>query len=93
MRLVRFTGRAFKVNKWWSGWAIEVPALDVVSQGHSKTDAYDMIADAIESLVNKEGFSVDFSPSRQGRGYFEVSAKDQMTLMTFFLLRWWRKSR
>lgn len=77
---MRFAGRVFKVGRWW---AIEVAVLDVVTQGRTKRDAYRMIADAIESLVDKRSFKVDVHP---GRGdYFEVSAKDQATLFAFLL--------
>lgn len=77
---MRFAGRVFKVAKWW---AIEVPVLDVVTQGRTKRDAYRMIADAIESLVDKRSFTVDVHP---GHGdYFEVSANDQAALFAFLL--------
>ena len=77
---MRFAGRVFKAGRWW---AIEVAALDVVTQGRTKRDAYAMIADAIEALVDKPGFKVDVHP---GKGdYFEVGAKDQATLFAFML--------
>ena len=77
---MRFAGRVFKVGRWW---AIEVPVLDVVTQGRTKRDAYRMMADAIESLVDKEGFEVEVHP---GKGdYFEVSGEDQATLFAFML--------
>jgi hypothetical protein len=79
---MRFAGRVFKVGRQW---AIEVPILDIVSQGRSKKEAYGMIADAIESLVNKRGFRVDIYP---GRGEdFVVGSEDQATLIAFLLRR------
>jgi predicted RNase H-like HicB family nuclease/DNA-binding XRE family transcriptional regulator len=78
---MRFSGRVFKFGRQW---VIEVPILSVVTQGHTKKEAYEMIADAIEALVYKEGFKVNVHP---GKGeYFEVSSKDQAA-MTAFLLR------
>jgi predicted RNase H-like HicB family nuclease len=77
---MRFAGRVTKDGKYWS---IEVPILDVITQGLSKKDAYFMIADAIEMLVDKEGFKVDVYP---GKGeYFEIGSKDSATLGAFLL--------
>lgn len=58
---MRFAGRIFKSGKHW---AVEVPILNVVSQGPTKKEAYEMIADAIESLVNKKGFKLDVFPGK-----------------------------
>lgn len=79
---MRFSGRVFEEGRYW---AIEVPVLSVVSQGRTKKEAYEMIADAIESLVNREGFNIQVHP---GKGeYFEVGASDQATLTAFLLKR------
>jgi DNA-binding XRE family transcriptional regulator len=79
---MRLSGRVFKVGK---SWAIEVPILGVVTQGHTKKEAYEMIADAIESLVNKKGFKVEVYP---GKGdYFELGSPDLSTLAAFLLRR------
>jgi len=79
---MRLAGRVFKVGKFW---AIEVPILGVVTQGHTKKKAYEMIADAIVSLVNKKGFKVEVFP---GKGdYFELGSPDLSTLTAFLLRR------
>ncbi len=84
---MRLSGRVFKVGK---SWAIEVPILGVVTQGYTKKEAYEMIADAIESLVNKKGFKVDVYP---GKGdYFELGSPD-LSILTAFLLRRQRMKR
>jgi len=79
---MRLSGRVFKSGKFW---VIEVPILGVVTQGYTKKEAYEMIADVIESLVNKKGFKVDvFS----GKGeYFEIGSPDLSTLTAFLLRR------
>jgi predicted RNase H-like HicB family nuclease len=78
---MRLAGQVFKVGKFW---AIEVPILSVVTQGRTKKEAYEMIADAIESLVNKKGFQIIVFP---GKGhYFEVGSPD-LAVLTAFLLR------
>ena len=46
---MRFAGQVFRSGKYW---AIEVPILSVVTQGRTKTKAFEMNADAIETLVN-----------------------------------------
>ena len=79
---MRFAGRVFRVGKHW---AVEVPLLDVVSQGHTKKDALEMIADAIESLTSKTGFRVDIFPGSDD--YFEVGSSDQPTLTALLLRR------
>jgi predicted transcriptional regulator len=79
---MRLSGRVFKVGK---SWAIEVPILGMVTQGYTKKEAYEMIADAIESLVNKKGFKVEVYP---GKGdYFELGSPDLSTLTAFLLRR------
>jgi predicted RNase H-like HicB family nuclease len=79
---MRFAGRIIKSGRYW---AVEVPLLGVVTQGRTKKEAYEMIADAIEALVNKEGFKVDVCP---GKGeYFEVYSQDLAAMIAFLLRR------
>ena len=79
---MRFGGRVIKSGRYW---AIEVPILGVVAQGRTKKEAYEMIADAIESLVNKEGFKIEVFP---GKGkYFEVYSQDLPGMIAFLLRR------
>ncbi|MFQ6104056.1 MAG: helix-turn-helix domain-containing protein [Candidatus Glassbacteria bacterium] len=79
---MRFVGRVFKAGQYWS---IEVPILSVVTQGRTKKEAYEMIADAIELLVNKEEFKVEVFP-RKGE-LFEIGSSDLATLSAFLLRR------
>jgi hypothetical protein len=79
---MRFAGRVFKTGRYW---AVEVPILDVVTQGRSKKDALEMIADAVETLANRPGFKIDVF---LGAGeYFEIGAEDQATLTGLLLRR------
>ena len=79
---MRFGGRIIKSGRYW---AIEVPILGVFTQGRTKKEAYEMIADAIESLVNKEEFKVEVYP---GKGeYFEVYSQDLPAMIAFLLRR------
>ena len=79
---MRFAGRLIKSGSYW---AVEVPMLGVVTQGRTKKEAYEMIADAIEALVNKEGFKVDVYPGKGG--YFEVYSQDLAAMIAFLLRR------
>jgi len=74
--MMRFSGRVFRVGRQW---AVEVPALGVVSQGHTRKDALDMIRDAVESLANKPDFEVRIYPD--GRDRFEIGASKDAPLV------------
>ena len=80
---MRLAGRVFKCGKYW---AIEVPILDVVTQGRTKMEAFEMISDAMESLVNKPGFKIDVFPGKNS--YFEVGSPDVADLTAFLLRRY-----
>ena len=79
---MRLAGFVFRSGEYW---AIEVPILDIVTQGRSKKDAYDMIVDAIESLVNKKEFTMEVFPGE--KSYFEIASEDVATLIAFLLRR------
>ena len=78
---MRLAGRVFRSGKYW---AIEVPILGIVTQGRTKKDAYDMVADAIESLASKKDFKVNVFPGKES--YFEL-ASENVAALTAFLLR------
>jgi len=80
--MMRLAGRVFKSDNYW---AIEVPILGIATQGHSKKDAFDMMADAIESLINKKDFKVNIYPGK--KSYFEIASEDVATLTAFLLRR------
>ena len=81
-KVTRFAGKVFKAGKYW---AIEVPILDIATQGRTKKEAYEMIADAVESLVNKKGFEVRVFRAK-GK-VFEIGASDQGALTALLLRR------
>lgn len=64
---MRFEGNVHREGRYW---AIEVPVLAVCTQGRTRKEAYEMLTDAIEELVNKPGFRVAVFPGKDG--YFEV---------------------
>jgi predicted RNase H-like HicB family nuclease len=79
---MRLAGNIARDGKFW---LIEVPILDVFTQGRTKREAFKMIADAIETLVNKDSFKIDVYP-RDG-SYFEISSNDKAILTAFLLKR------
>ncbi|MCZ7558410.1 MAG: helix-turn-helix transcriptional regulator [Bacteroidia bacterium] len=79
---MRFSGRVFKVKNFW---AIEVPMLGITTQGRTKRDAFNMVKDAVESLVDREGFSVSVHPGQ--KEYFEIGSNDLATFVAFMLKR------
>ncbi len=79
---MRFSGRVFKIDNFY---AIEIPILDITTQGHTKREAYDMMKDAVESLINTDGFIAEI---HSGKGeYFELGANDDGMLGAFLLRR------
>jgi predicted RNase H-like HicB family nuclease len=81
---MRFEGRVWK-DKGSKYWLVEVPLLDVMTQGTSKDNAYCMIADAIEGLINKKGFKVDVRPL--GRESFTVGTTMENGMIALMLKR------
>lgn len=79
---MRLAGRAFRSGSWW---AIEVPILGVFTQGKTRKEAYEMIADAIQELVHRKGFRVRVHPGHSGN--FEVSSADPAALTALLLRR------
>ena len=79
---MRFRGRVFRSGKFW---AIEIPMLDIVTQGRTRKEAYEMIADAVECLVNRKGFKVRVF--KLSGGEFEVSGSNQGALSALLLRR------
>jgi hypothetical protein len=52
---MRFSGKIYKEGKFWLA---EIPILDLMTQGHTKKEAYEMVADMLETLANKKDFKV-----------------------------------
>ncbi len=79
---MRVAGRVFKVGRYW---AVEVPMLGVVTQGRTRKEAFEMIADAIETLWDKRAFRVEVFP---GDGeHFEIGSRHAAALTALLLRR------
>ena len=77
-----FEGRIAKKGRFW---LIEVPILDVLTQGRSRREAFAMLADAIESLVNRRGFRV--TVHARAAVDLEVEASDTAAIVALMLKR------
>ena len=79
---MRFSGKVFKDGDYWLA---EIPILDIMTQGHTEEESYNMVLDAIISLINKEDFTVDLYKGKKGS--FEVSSPDSKSMISLLLQR------
>ncbi len=72
---------------WKDGghWLAEVPMLDAMTQGRSRTEAFRMMVDLVETMADTKGFHVDLFPG--ARGAFEIGSDDVATLLAVMLRR------
>lgn len=84
---MRFQGRLSRDGKWWLA---EVPVFDAMTQGRTRKEVLDMIADWFVSIVNQKDFSVEVHSV--GRDEFEVSANDPRRMISLLLQRQRQKS-
>ncbi len=77
------TGRIWKDG---NEWLAESETIDVCTQGTSQADAAEMLADAIETLVDHKGFKVQVSAPGED-GSVAVEANEPATFAAFVLQR------
>lgn len=78
---------------WKSGkfWLVEVPAVEVMTQGHSRENALQMISDAIEGLVDcyfpdqAKDFKVTVQEYK--KGIIGISTSNNSLMLAFSLKR------
>ena len=58
---MKFEGKLIK-NQGDKYWGVEVPEIGIFTQGKTKKDAYKMIKEAIELVVNLDNFEVKIEP-------------------------------
>jgi len=78
---MRFEGKVGREGRFWLA---EIPLLDAITQGRTRQDALETIADWMETMVNRDDFRAEVHP--RGRHEFEVSGNDAAA-MTALLLR------
>jgi predicted RNase H-like HicB family nuclease len=74
------------LRKAGSFWLIEVSVLDVMTQGRTRREAYAMLKDAVELLVNREGFEASVHVTAGGAPV-SLSANDLDQLISLMLRR------
>ncbi len=79
---MRFSGKVFKDGDYWLA---EIPILDIMTQGHTEKESYNMALDAIKSLINKKDFKVEIYKGKNGD--FEISSPDSKSLISLLLQR------
>jgi hypothetical protein len=84
---MRFEGRVWQDGRHW---LIEVPALHATTQGRTQGEAYEMIADLVETMADVPGFKVEVYPLTGDQ--LEIGA-DDVKVLTALLLRRQREKR
>jgi Helix-turn-helix len=79
---MRFQGNVRKDGKFWLA---EVPVFDAITQGRSRAEALEMIADWFVSMVNQRRFRVEVHAV--GRTAFEIGSPDARAMITLLLRR------
>ena len=78
-------GQIRRSGRWWSA---DVPAAGVFTQGRSRKDARAMIADALESIIDRRGFKVrvgELGPAANGAIDVIVEASEPSRLASYVL--------
>jgi hypothetical protein len=78
---MRFEGKVTRDGKWWLA---EIPLLNAMTQGRSKKEALEMVADWLETMIGRSDFHATVFPT--GKSEFEVAGSDAAA-MTALLLR------
>lgn len=77
-------GRIWKDGTWWIA---ESAIADVMTQGKTRTEAAAMLADAIESLVDRDGFKVTVRDEDRDAGTVTIEANESAALVALVLRR------
>jgi predicted RNase H-like HicB family nuclease len=78
---MRFEGTLRRDGKWWLA---EIPLLDALTQGRTRKEALEMIADWLETMVAADDFKAEVFT--RGRTEFEIAGSNTAA-MTALLLR------
>jgi predicted RNase H-like HicB family nuclease len=79
---MRFEGKVFRDGRQWLA---EIPLLDALTQGRTRTEALRMAADWLETMVDRQGFTATVHP--QGPTSFEISGSDAAAMVALLLRR------
>lgn len=81
---VKFEGTTCKEGRYWP---VDVPALNVVTQGRSKKEAYQMIKEAIELYVDQPHFQVEVIPLSGGRFIIRAKSNEDDKYLVALMLK------
>ena len=79
---MRFSGKIYKDGKFWLA---EIPILDLMTQGYTKGEAYEMVVDMLESLINKKDFKAEVF--KKSKDTFEISSSEPKYMISLLLQR------
>jgi len=79
---MRFSGTVFKDGNFWLA---EIPILDIITQGHTKKESYEMALDVIKSMINKDSFEATVYKGKNGN--FEIASPDSKSMISLLLQR------
>lgn len=79
---MRFEGKVVREGRFW---VAEIPLLDAMTQGRTRKEALAMIADWLETMVNRDGFTARVYPRASNE--FELSGSDAAAMIALLLRR------
>ena len=79
---MRFSGNIYKDGKFWLA---EIPILDLMTQGRTKREAYEMVADMLDTMVNQKNFEITVFKGKKDT--FEVGSSDAKYFVRLLLQR------
>ncbi len=79
---MRFSGKVYKDGKYWLA---EIPILDLMTQGKTKKEAYEMVVDMLETIINKEGIVIELFKGTKDT--FEVGTSEPKHMISLLLQR------
>jgi hypothetical protein len=84
---MRLSGKVAKDGRFW---LIEVPLLDALTQGRTRREAFEMLADLVATMAGRPALKLQFFPGQEGS--FELAADDVGALIALVLRRQRQKS-
>ena len=79
---MRFSGKIYKDGTFWLA---EIPILDLMTQGRTKREAYEMVADMLDTMVNQKDFEITVFKGKKDT--FEVGSSDAKYFVRLLLQR------
>ena len=84
---MRFQG---KLRRDGNFWLATVPVFDAMTQGRTRGEALDMVADWFVTMADRKGFSIEIHPV--DKETFEASSADARAMISLLLRRQRQKS-